>query len=170
MNQPNTQRPCSYQCTHTLRQCLFGLALLAVGALASCAQAQARYSYSTDGLEVTDSKTGLTWQRCSAGQIWAASTCTGTATTYTHEGALSYAKTKTGWRLPNVKELHSITDKTRNSPAIDVTAFPSTLSNWYWSASPFSGISILAWSVDFNYGEVHSGYGRLESHQVRLVR
>jgi len=44
------------------------------------------------------------------GQTWAnaGSSCTGTASTYTHEQAPAYAKTQTGWRLPNVKELASL--------------------------------------------------------------
>jgi hypothetical protein len=48
--------------------------LLAGLCSAHTAQAQARYSYSTDGSVVTDSKTGLIWRRCSEGQSWSAGT------------------------------------------------------------------------------------------------
>jgi hypothetical protein len=146
---------------------LAALSLLA--GLAGTAQAQARYSYSSNGSEVTDTKTGLIWRRCSEGQSWSAGACSGTAASYTHEQALAQAKTQTGWRLPNVKELSSLVDSSRVNPAIDITAFPATPSSWYWSASPFAGNAALAWGVNFGSGGVslnlRDGYG-----QVRLVR
>jgi len=145
------------------------LAALCAACVVAPAQAQTRFSYSANGAEVTDSKTGLTWRRCSEGQTWSAGTCTGSAATYTHEGALAHAQTQTGWRLPNVKELVSLADKSRSNPAIDTTAFPATPSNWYWSSSPLVGNSSLAWLVGFNYGVVTSYYRGLNFH-VRLVR
>lgn len=139
---------------------------------AHTAQAQARFSYSADGTEVTDSTTGLIWQRCSAGQSWSSGTvtCNGTAATYTHEAALSFAKTQTGWRLPNVKELSSITDKTRINPAIDVTAFPATPASWFWTSTPYAEAGSSAWHVGFSDGGVYSHYGRNHTLYVRLVR
>jgi len=152
------------------------LLLASLGA-ASPALANGPYSYSADetanpNAVVTDSKTGLAWRRCSAGQTWAnaSSSCTGTASTYTHEQALAYAKTQPGWRLPNVKELASLADLSRTSPAIDVTAFPGTPSTNYWSASPYAGNASGAWDVDFDGGSV-GGYGLRDfSSAVRLVR
>jgi len=169
VNLLNTQRLNGHLSMPTLGRYLLGLVL--AGACISTAQAQARYSYSTDGAEVTDSKTGLIWQRCSAGQSWDGSTCNGTAATYTHEAALSYAKSRAqaGWRLPNVKELFSITDKTRSNPAIDVTAFPATHPSWYWSASPYAGDAAYAWFVYFSDGRVGNS-NRSSDLQVRLVR
>jgi hypothetical protein len=159
-------------CTNFRRIHLLTCALLLAGLCgAHTAQAQARYSYSADGTEVTDSKTGLVWQRCSAGQSWSAgtSTCTGTAATYTHEAALSFAKTQTGWRLPNVKELSSITDKTRKNPAIDVTAFPAAPSGFFWTSTPRADDASGAWTVNFDNGFVFSG-SRGYTFQVRVVR
>ncbi|MDD5030949.1 MAG: DUF1566 domain-containing protein [Rhodoferax sp.] len=159
---------------------LAALGLLA--ALAGTVQAQTRYSYSANGAEVTDSKTGLIWQRCSAEQSWSGSTCTGTPASYTHEAALSYAQTQTGWRLPNVKELSSITDKTRSNPAIDGTAFPNTQLDWFWSSTPYAGDVSLPWVVYPNAGDVSFAWGvyfrdghvdrynRYYAIQVRLVR
>lgn len=145
-------------------------ALFCLGLLLISVAAQAdRYSYSGDGSQVTDSKTGLVWQRCVAGMSWSGTTCTGTATTYTHEAALAYAKTQTGWKLPNVKELGSIVDRTRSNPAIDITAFPATPAGYTWSASPFAGGSNSAWYVYFNDGLVVSN-GRDYTYYVRLVR
>jgi hypothetical protein len=151
---------------------LVSAALLAGLCCVSSVQAQARFSYSTDGAEVTDSKTGLIWQRCSAGQTWMAgtiTTCGGTAAGFTHDAALSYAKSQTGWRLPNVKELSSITDKTRIYPAIDVTAFPATQSSWFWTSTPYAANPSYAWFVDF-YGGYVDYDGRGSAGHVRLVR
>lgn len=120
-------------------------------------QAQGRYGYSTDGSEVTDSQTGLVWRRCSEGMAWSGGFCTGVATTYSHEAALIHAKTQTGWRLPNVKELSSIVDTSRLNPAIDPAAFPATALGWYWSSSPMVGDSHYAWVVGFDYGKVFGG-------------
>jgi hypothetical protein len=156
-----------------LRSTLITFALLAS---AVSAHAQSRYTYSAAGDEVTDSQTGLVWRRCSEGQTWSAGTCTGTAATYTHEAALMQAKAQAGaagWRLPNVKELSSIADKTHANPAIDRIAFPATPSNsfdLFWTATPYAGVSSNAWFVGFSGGEVGDGYSRSYSFHVRLVR
>lgn len=154
----------------SLRSTLIPLALLAC---AVSAQAQSRYTYSAAGDEVTDSQTGLVWRRCSEGQSWSGSTCAGTAATYTHEAALVQAKAQVGaagWRLPNVKELSSIVDKTRMNPAIDPTAFPATPSYYFWTSTPYAGDSSGAWYVGFNDGYVNGGGGRSNPLHVRLVR
>ena len=129
---------------------------------------------SADGNEVTDQKTGLIWKRCSEGMSWNGSTCAGTVGTFTHEAALTQASTQaasTGvaWRLPNVKELSSIADKTLSNPAIDATAFPATPASAFWSASPYVGYSSVVWYVDFSDGGVGGNYRRY-SYYVRLVR
>lgn len=147
---------------------LVTLGLLA--GLAGTVQAQARFSYSAGGAEVTDAKTGLIWQRCSAGQSWSGGTCTGDPNTYTHEEALAYAKTQSGWRLPNIKELSSLVDRRVRNPSLDVVTFPATPAFPYWSASPYVGTANGGWRVQFNEGGVvgdgYRGYG----YHVRLVR
>jgi hypothetical protein len=151
------------------------LSAAAISAHAACPSWPTADRFTISGEEVTDTRTGLVWKRCSEGQTLSGSSCTGTATTYTHEQALARAKSvntansATGWRLPNVKELASLADKGCQSPAIDSTAFPSTPSNWYWSSSPYVGNSDYAWGVDFYYGGVN-GYGRNNGNRVRLVR
>ena len=163
--------------TSSIRATLAALATAALLLASATAQAQARYTYSTAGDEVTDTKTGLAWRRCSEGQTWSGTTCTGTAATYTHEQALAHAKAQAGaagWRLPNVKELASLVDKTRFDPAIDTTAFPATPPNRYWSSTPYAVYSGRAWYVYFLGGAVSSGsYDtgyRSYSYHVRLVR
>jgi hypothetical protein len=150
---------------------LYFLCLLGIMPVAASAQP---YTISTDGSEVTDQKTGLIWRRCSEGMSWNGTTCAGTASTYTHEAALQRAaaqasSTGVAWRLPNIKELTSIADKSRSNPAIDTTAFPATPANWFWSASPYVGYSNYAWFVDFDSGYVYYD-DRNFSYYVRLVR
>jgi hypothetical protein len=131
---------------------------------------------SVDGSEVTDQKTGLIWRRCSEGMVVSGGTCTGTATTFTNELALARAKevsslTAIPWRLPNVKELSSIADKSLSNPAIDATAFPATPSNLFWSSSPVVGTPYASWYVYFLDGYVTGpGYTRDWPGHVRLVR
>lgn len=134
-----------------------------------------QYVISADGHEVIDTKTGLIWQRCVIGMAWNGSTCTGTANAYMHEEALISAKTvanSTGiaWRMPNVKELASMTDRNFNSPAIDALTFPGTpsaASDLFWSSSYAHYGN--AWWVDFNRGGV-GAYIRTYNGYVRLVR
>ena len=159
---PNLLNPCA---TRVLRV----LALLAGLSAANLAHAQTRFSYSSDDSEVSDAKTGLVWQRCSRGQTWRGSTCDGAAVLFTHELALVEAQSQAGWRLPNVKELSSLTDRSRVNPSIDITAFPNTPSSIFWSSSPFVGSASAAWAVYFNHGNV-SSYARHYGWHVRLVR
>jgi hypothetical protein len=134
-----------------------------------------RYTLSTDGQEVTDIQTNLIWRRCPEGMVASAGACTGNALTFTHEQALQHAATQTSstgatWRLPNIKELSSIADKNSSNPAIDSSAFPTTPSNDFWSASPGVGIGLgLACGVSFADGGFGYG-GRVNSNYVRLVR
>ncbi|MDD2926285.1 DUF1566 domain-containing protein [Rhodoferax sp.] len=142
-----------------------------VGALAAGSQvaAQTRYSYSSDGSEVTDTQTKLTWRRCSEGQTWSGTVCSGAATSLTHEQALVQAQTQTGWRLPNVKELASLVASTQG-PAIDLAVFPGTTGVNYWSASPDVRLPSYAWVVDFGTGSVLSIRRPTAGVLVRLVR
>lgn len=158
-----------------MKQKLIATTSVLLGLLVSVScPAQSVYSYSASGSGtpnalVTDSKTGLTWQRCSAGQTFAAGTCSGTVNLYTHEEALAYAKTQTGWRLPSVKELSSLVDSSVIGPAINATAFPATPSNYAWASSPYASDPASAWVVYFADGTV-SASSRSNSYHVRLVR
>ena len=123
---------------------------------------------------MTDSQTGLVWRRCPEGMSWSGSECAGTNGAYTHEAALQYAlrvKTSTGvaWRLPNVKELASILDRSVYSPAVDRSVFSNVPSTLFWSSSPIVGNSSYAYTVDFNGGLVGSR-DRTANGAVWLVR
>ncbi|MBK6998564.1 MAG: DUF1566 domain-containing protein [Rhodoferax sp.] len=123
---------------------------------------------------VFDPKTGLTWMRCSMGQTWTGSTCLGTAATYTFDQANALTGTTTfanqsDWRMPNIRELQTIVDRSVYSPAIDRVAFPNTPGSYFWSVSPDVDGPNGAWFVGFDDGYVGSNL-RNGSFAVRLVR
>ncbi|WP_158273204.1 DUF1566 domain-containing protein [Limnohabitans sp. WS1] len=165
----------------TMNKPLFA-SLLAATLFASTVRAQICPTWPTadrftlNGAEVIDKRTGLTWKRCSEGQNWNGSTCTGSATLHNHEAALTLAKaantsqSATLWRLPNVKELASLADNGCQPPAIDNMAFPATPPSSFWSSSPDVGDASYAWYVYFGYGNVYRLDRGNHYVHVRLVR
>ena len=173
-----------------------GFALLRLLALvfvlagvATLAMAAKTYSDNGDGT-VTDPTTGLVWMRCSMGQDWDGTTCTGTANTTTFDGANSLTGKvtfagKSDWRVPNISELQTIVDQSVINPAIDSVAFPNTPSSSFWSASGrtesgWKYNNYYAWYVDFSNGyanekmvmsnSLYSAWSDSSPFQVRLVR
>jgi len=116
-----------------------------------------RYSDGT----VTDNNTGLTWQQGEGGlKTW--------------EDAISYCEGLslagyTDWRLPNIKEIESITDYTLYNPVIDTNFFPDVETLWYWSSTIDAGLSSAAWYVYFNNGYVYNNL-KTNNYYVRCVR
>ena len=135
-----------------------------------------RFTINNDGT-VSDTKTGLTWKKCSEGQS-GVDCRIGTATTYTWQGALQQAQSVNNnggfagyknWRLPSIKELSSIVEEQCIEPSINLAVFPESPSYWYWSSSPFAVSSSFAWFVYFDYG--YSDYlSKGDFNFVRLVR
>ena len=148
----------------------------------------AQFTLHDDGT-ATDTATGLMWMRCSLGQTWDGSTCSGTTTTYTWQQALEVTQDinsgtsnadndnatgfagHTDWRLPNKNELESIVEQRCWSPAINVGVFPNTPSSWswFWSSSPYADFTNSASGVHFFSGVVGWGY-KGDGGLVRLVR
>lgn len=134
-----------------------------------------RYRPVAAGAQVADAHTGLVWQRCSLGQTWDGSHCAGTAARMSWVQALAQAAamaqdTGVAWRLPNVKELASLTEDSVRGPAVDSRAFPDTpQASLYWSGSPYASFPLYAWTVYSDNGSVtfQSTLGR---GAVRLVR
>lgn len=121
--------------------------------------------------EIKDTKTQLIWQRCSVGQTWDGFICSGTATTHSWADALALASK--GWRLPNIKELSSITEVACSAPSINSTIFPNTVSDNYWSSSTDYTNRFRASNIDFEYGTisyVQKQGSNYHTSYVRLVR
>ncbi len=111
----------------------------------------------------TDTKTGLTWQDNKAAakvqKNWS--------------DAKEYCKDLTlggysDWRLPSIKELQSIVDITKYSPAIK-SGFKHVASGYYWSSSEVVSDSSLAWGVFFGNGGTNFDDKSYKSY-VRCVR
>ena len=129
---------------------------------------------------LTDTRTGLTWKRCSEGQTWTGSTCSGSASPFSWAQALEHAQSHVyaghnDWRLPNVKELRSLVEECRSKPSINETMFPNTPNSagspYFWSASPNASYANCAWDVNFKSGYSHYvNRGSFNRSNVRLVR
>ena len=133
------------------------------------AQGQSRYTVLANGQEVADAQTGLTWRRCTEGMVFSGSTCTGAYLRLTHEAALAHARDQAGWRLPNVKELQTLVDKSRINPSINISAFPATPPSPHWTSTPYVADSSLAFAASFDGGVINRNF-RSNSYAVRLVR
>ena len=114
---------------------------------------------------VTDTQTGLMWQKATA------------PGTYTWQQALAYAEGLTlagysDWRLPNRNELQTLVDYSRYDSAIDPLLASDTVSSYYWSSTTSAISTFNAWHVLFNYGNVViNNYGKSrDSDYVRAVR
>jgi hypothetical protein len=133
---------------------------------------------------VTDNRTGLIWQKCSSG-LNNDSSCSGNISKYTWDQALAYCKSLSlgssiysQWRLPNIKEIESLSDDTVYHPAINSVAFPNVPSgyqSYYWSSTTDAGGPDQAWVVDFSSGIVDESFkvsfaGTGGASYVRCVR
>ncbi len=165
-------------------------ALLALAVLAWTGNAPALAAYTDNGDgTVTDTTTGLMWDKCSWGQS-GSTDCTAIgnagnnygAGAYTWQEALMQAVTANAsnykghndWRPPNVKELESIVKIDAFNPAIDTAAFPNAIADRYWSSTPYPPYPAYAWAwyVDFQGGNplAYAQTGDFAGLFVRLVR
>ena len=125
---------------------------------------------------ITDTATGLMWQKCSMGQVYNASTngCDGSASTYIWKEALAECENlelagHDDWRLPNRNELQSIVDYSRSKPSTITTYFPNTVLSGYWSSTTLVDHPAFAWHVNFKRGDV-ANYNKYDYDYVRAVR
>jgi len=117
---------------------------------------------------VTDTVTGLMWQKTDGGEM-------------TYENAVKYCDTLTlggytNWRLPNCHELFSILNHGRTNPALDTLIFTKTLAEYWWSSQRQANDTTRIWVTNAGGGvgnhlktETISAGGTKRYH-VRAVR
>jgi Protein of unknown function (DUF1566) len=135
-----------------------------------------RFVVSADEEVVTDTWTRLEWRACVEGRTLVAGTgtCAGTALLTDWAGALAAANAAgNGWRLPNIKELNSLTDREQFVPPTLAYTFgdkaPYTLPSYrWWSSTPVTGGGGAAWAIEFSAGFMEDVLA--DTGVVRLVR
>jgi len=104
-----------------------------------------RFVDNNDGT-ITDNLTNLVWQKVP------------NVSTLTWEDALNYAENLTlannsNWRLPNIKELQSITDYSTSNPAVNTSKFGITTgTKKFWSSTSLPNQTTKAWFWDTQFG------------------
>lgn len=120
-----------------------------------------RFTNNLDGT-VTDKLTGLIWSQDANAPDPTASSCA-TAKTMLWQDALDYVMClntnnylgQSDWRLPNRKELHSLTDYSQSSPSLQSGhPFTNVQTARYWSSSTSASNTIDAWRVSMSSGYV----------------
>lgn len=106
----------------------------------------------------TDQLTGLIWQQVPTDSM-------------TWEQALIAAEALTLggsslWRMPNIKELQSVSEPTIYNPSINKTYFSGISTSQYWSSTSLSNQSTKAWYLDTQYGITSQV---LKTNKLRLL-
>lgn len=110
---------------------------------------------------VTDNSTGLIWQKADTGPVnWS--------------NALGYCENLllggySDWRLPDIKELKSLSDDIKYNHAIDVIFFPSAHASYYWSSTTCTSGMDFAYATNFLDGII-DGNAKSNSNYGRCVR
>jgi hypothetical protein len=107
---------------------------------------------------VTDNLTGLIWLKyanCFGTRTWRQALSDANGLTSGHCGLMD-GSTAGDWRLPNVRELSSLTDFSRDFPALPRGhPFTGVRSNRYWSSTRRTDTTSYAWYVGMFDGRVH---------------
>ena len=119
-------------------------------------------SYVTTTDTVTDSITGLVWQRIVP------------TSTFNWTDAQAYCANLSlagdlDWRLPTLIELESIADFGTHDPAINTTIFPNTPASFFWTSTVYAYNGGNAWIVGFSVPTTGSN-SESTPHYVRCVR
>jgi hypothetical protein len=120
---------------------------------------------------VRDGDTGLLWKQSSESGRYTFDTAKAQCE------ALSFAG-HDDWRVPSLTELQTLVDETvvpadngdaATTGRIDLTKFPDTPGEPYWTSSAYAGDPKMAWFVDFRPGYTF-GYDQATQYLVRCVR
>jgi hypothetical protein len=125
--------------------------------------------YEIQGNRVYDTKSRLTWQRCSVGQTWGgAQICDGPVTAFSMAEAALHSEE--GWRIPTQNELATLVSPTCFDPAINEEVFPNMDADLlaYWSRT-FDAKKRI-WYINFVDGSFRTYSGTTLRHALRLVK
>jgi len=163
--------------TIRMRPLLHSLPLALLLVLSFAPTAKAELLNNGDGT-VTDTETDLMWDRCLLGTTGLDCDIEGAPLSLNwpfalQQVVLSNASSHRGysdWRLPNIQELESIIDLSREDPAFDTTAFPgSQAASELWSSTTDTA-SGGAWAVWVQRGSFGSRAKDQFEASLRLVR
>lgn len=112
--------------------------------------------FDVDALETLDKDTGLSWLR----------TADAAGATVTWPDALAFVRQMNenghlghhDWRLPNIREIASLLDDTRHSPAVFQQAGFQPVRSFYWSATTSVYNPSYAWTLYARDGYIGVGY------------
>ena len=102
------------------------------------------FSDNNDGT-ITDNLTNLVWQKTPAPD------------SMTWENALVFAQNlsiagQNDWRVPNIKELQSLSDVSMANPAVSTAIFPNIGIKKYWASTSLPNLTTRAWYLDTRFG------------------
>ena len=121
----------------------------------------ARFLDNGDGT-VLDQLTDLTWEKAI------------NSTALTWEDAILYCEGlnlsgNSDWRLPNIKEIRSLSDETKVQPSVNNTSFTGVTITKYWSSTSLPNQTTKAWYLDNNFG-ITTYDVKTATHSVWAVR
>lgn len=121
----------------------------------------ARFLDNGDGT-VLDQLTDLTWEKSI------------NATAVTWEDAILYCEGlnlggNSDWRLPNIKEIRSLSDENKVQPSVNNTSFTGVTITKYWSSTSLPNQTTKAWYLDNNFG-ITTYDVKTATHSVWAVR
>jgi len=152
----------------------------------------ARFELREDGT-ATDTTTGLTWMRCTVGQVWQGGVCAGEPKLMSWDQAQKAGEEMVfaghaDWRLPTRDELATLVycssglrrapdpdgvpgscEGSFRAPTLLAAAFPNAPAHKFWSATPDERYRFAAWGVSFYNGAIGIGT-HTDYVNVRLVR
>jgi len=126
---------------------------------------------------VTHQRTGLTWKRCVEG-LSGASCAVGSERSLTWADAVAAAESSafagfSDWRIPNLKELHSLVETCGHHMAINQSVFPNTpLAGGpvFWTSTPDPAQPDSVFLIEFQYGGAVPARKPSNRLYLRLVR
>ncbi len=141
-------------------------------------QPSERFDDQGDGT-VIDRATKLMWMKCVLGQTPAAGGCAGNAIAPTWDDAKAEAQALnrggrlffSDWRLPQVRELATITEPACENPRTNVAVFPATPPAPHWTATSRAGAASTTTIYALSFGaEGVQLLDKSDRAHVRLVR